>query len=299
MRALVTGAGGMLASDLLPILHRYGIEVLGIDIRNLGQKIVHGDVRDYQAIARLFQQFCPHLVFHLAAETDVDLCEEKPDVAFEVNATGTAHIVRLCKLNYVPLVYVSTASVFDGTKAEGYLEDDRPHPINAYGKSKLEAERCVLQELRKYLIVRAAWMAGGWKLDKKFVAKVVSVARSGQTVYGATDKRGSLTFTFDLSQNLVELVERRMFGLYHMANHGVATRFALAERILSHLNGQAAVDVRPVTSDFFRLKAPRPDSEVLVNGNLMRLGLDRMPAWESSLESYVKGFAYDSDGRGK
>jgi dTDP-4-dehydrorhamnose reductase len=233
----------------------------------------------------------PDLVMHLAAETDVDLCEVQPEYAWETNALGTQNVARACAAAELPLVYISTAGVFDGQKDGAYNELDPAHPINVYGRSKLAGEEFVQSLLQRFFIVRAGWMVGGGVKDHKFVAKVIQQVQAGATtVYAVDDKFGTPTYAPDFARCLTWLMETEHYGLYHMACIGQGTRYDVARVILEALGRSDSVDLVAVGSDFFQAAypAPRPRSEMMHNLMLERLGRNTMRPWEAAVEEYLR-----------
>jgi dTDP-4-dehydrorhamnose reductase len=186
------------------------------------------------------------------------------------------------------MLYISTAAVFYGDKLDPYVEFDHPRPINVYGMSKLFGEIVVQRLLRKYFIVRAGWMIGAWEIDKKFVSKIAKQIMGGKKeINVVNDKLGSPTFARDFAKNLIPLIKTERYGLYHMANLGVASRFEIAVKIVEFMGLQGKVKVNPVSSEAFPLPAPRPRSEMLKNYHLELIGINHMPHWEQSLKEYI------------
>lgn len=286
MRCLVTGANGMLGGALCPLLSEKGHEVLMTDINTSDSKIAFLDVRDIDGIREYVNRTKPDMVFHLAAETDVDKCELEPGHAYSVNAQGTKNVALVCKERDIPMVYISTCGVFDGKKQEPYNETDKPNPISAYTKAKYEGEKAVRELLTKYFIFRAGWMIGGGKKDKKFVAKIVELIKTKNTLTVVNDKRGCPTFTKDFSECILKIIKTGEHGLYHVTNKGVATRYDIARKITEYL-GRNDVVVKPISSELFPLPAPRPDSEAVDNSKLKPLGIDMRP-WEDALREYLE-----------
>lgn len=286
MKALITGANGMLGSDLCPELLKRNFKIIATDIVCPNDEIVYLDVRDQQAVNKAISDFGPDIVFHLAAATDVDKCEAEKEEAYLANAFGTENMVFACLKKDITLVYISTAAVFDGKKKEPYTEFDCPNPLNIYAQSKLEGERIVQRFLKKYFIIRAGWMIGGIDKDKKFVMKIISQTEVKNEILAVTDKIGSPTFTSDLSACLADLVKTERYGLYHMANRGSCSRYDIARLIVKFM-GRDDIAVRPVTSNSFPLRAARPDSEAMFNFKLHLLGMNNIPAWEESLKKYI------------
>jgi len=231
----------------------------------------------------------PDFIFHLAAETDVDLCEKNPEHAYKTNYIGTENIALMCQKYDLPCLYISTAGVFPGDKIEPYNEFDKPHPVNIYGWSKLYGEIVIKQLLKKYFIVRAGWMVGGWEIDKKFVYKIVRQLLDGKKeINVVNDKYGTPTFTVDFAENLLLLLVTKRYGLYHMANKGWATRYDIAKKIVEFMNLNGKVKVNPICSAEFPLPAQRARSEMMHNLHLDLIGLNKMPPWLESLEKYIK-----------
>lgn len=284
MRIVVTGALGMLGSALCRRLIVEGHEVIATDKNSEDVKL---DVVDLDSVASVISQATPDLLFHLAAETDVDLCERQPEHAFMTNMVGTENVCLVCRERDVPLVYVSTAGVFGGEKLEPYVEFDAPNPANVYGRSKLEGERVVQRLLTRYFIFRAGWMVGGWTIDKKFVRKIVDVVRTRGHVRAVNDKYGTPTFTFDFARNVMRVVGTGRYGLFHMANRGACSRYEVAVKVVEYMGLRGKVPVEPVSSAEFPLPAPRARSEILRNYKLELLGLNDMPDWRESLRRYI------------
>lgn len=294
MRVLITGCGGMLGSAVYPAFQRAGHDVVATDlVPRPTPELPMGslDVRDHGAVDAVARDVSPDLILHLAAETDLERCETDRDHAYLTNAIGTQNVALVAADLDVPLVYISTAGVFDGTKSdEPYTEFDAPNPINAYGGSKHEGERLVERLVRRHYIVRAGWMIGGRERDHKFVAKVVDQLDAGsKVIHAVTDKLGTPTYTEDFAGGLLALVETPFYGLYHMTCQGVGSRYDVAREIVEYF-GRTDVDVRPVGSDFFdeTYFAPRPRSEMMRNYVLGLRGLDRMRPWRKALRAYLQ-----------
>jgi len=286
-KALITGANGMLADAFCPLLEKKGYKVYATDIAS-GNGILKLDIRDLAEIRDAFSAGKPDIVFHLAAETDVDKCELNPEHAYSTNAKGTENIAHLCREYDIPMVYVSTGAVFDGEKEGGYTEEDNPgKSVNIYGMSKLEGERIVKSLLEKYYIVRASWMIGGLNKDKKFVWKITQLLKTQKEIPVVIDKWGSPTFTKDFAKGLIDIVETGKHGTYHCVSKGICTRFDIAKKIALYMGKKDTV-LKPVTSDAFPLPAPRPKSEALLNYNLKRLNMDNGRPWEEVLKEYIE-----------
>ena len=277
---LVTGAAGMVGSYVDELSGEFPEPLQLTDIGDL-------DVRDPEAVRTSVATGRFSAVIHLAAETDVDLCEIEPDHAYRTNAIGTHNVALACQAADIPLVYFSSAGVFGGDGSPGpFTEYDEPHPANVYGRTKLAGEEIVDRLLKRYYIIRPGWMMGGRGKDKKFVSKIVGQIRGGsREIKAVIDKVGSPTFARDLVLQMRDLIVSGHYGLYHATDHGVCSRFDVAVRIARAVD--PSVNVHPVSSDEFPLPAPRAASEAMRNLNLELLGLDRMRPWEDALDDYM------------
>jgi len=289
MKILATGAAGMLGSEVCPELKRLGHEVVQTDINQRLPEIQRLDVTSLNEVSTQVEKTQPDFVFHLVAETNVDLCEKRPDHAYRVNTLGTENVALICQRYNIPMLYISTAGVFFGDKQEPYTEFDIPKPVNVYGDSKLQGEFIVKNLLTRYFIIRAGWMVGGWEIDKKFVYKIIKQLKRGQTeLKVVADKFGSPTFTKDFAKNLMNIINTERYGLYHMSNKGACSRYEIAVKIVEFMGLKGIVKINPVNSAEFPLPAPRARSEMMRSYKLHLLGLNNMPTWEKSLREYIK-----------
>jgi dTDP-4-dehydrorhamnose reductase len=270
----------MLGSDFCPLFSQKH-EVVATDINEL-------DVRDPAAVLKWSKDVKPDVIAHLAAATEVDECERNPDLAYATNAIGTRNIALACQQIGATLVYISTHSIFDGTKCEPYTEFDTPNPLSHYSRAKYAGEEYVRSMLNRYYIVRAGWMFGGRTEDKKFVAKIIAAARSKPFLTIVDDKFGSPTYTADMSRGILNLIERGWYGTYHMVNTGgYCNRLEYAQAILDYA-GVRSCELRPVSSAAFPLAAPRPRMEAGRNYNLDLMGSNWMRPWRTALQEYVQ-----------
>ena len=288
MKILLTGASGMLAADVIPVFEKAGhiVEKTDITARLSGTRLL--DITNSNEVFCMITESAPDYVFHFGAETNVDYCQENPEHAYSVNTKGTKNIVEACKKNSLKLVFISTGAVFGGEKDVPYTEKDIPNPATVYGESKLRAEKIIRGRMDNYYIIRAGWMVGGWEIDKKFVYKIVQQIKEGKKeLKVVADKFGTPTFTKDFADNLIKVVGVAPYGLYHMVNKGVCSRYEMALKIVEFM-GVEGIRVIPVDSSEFPLPAPRAKSEMMQNDKLGRLELNYMPRWEVSLKKYIE-----------
>jgi dTDP-4-dehydrorhamnose reductase len=174
-----------------------------------------------------------------------------------------------------------------GEKPAAYTEFDTPDPRSVYSRSKYQGELIVEKLLQRYYIVRAGWMFGGGTEDKKFVAKIINMARQRPEIKIVNDKFGSPTYTVDLSNGIIELIKTSWYGTYHLVNTGSpVSRYEVAEKILEYA-GITSCDLLPVTSTEFPLPAHRPRMEAARNYQIELRGLNWMRPWQSALQEYI------------
>lgn len=267
----------MLGRDLTPVL----------DARHqvIPLNRADADVTNAAALRRAVGAAQPDTVIHLAAFTAVDECERQRETAFQVNGQGTRNVASACRDLGVPLMYISTDYVFDGSKPSPYVESDDPHPINVYGESKLEGERSVMETLDRFWIVRVSWLFG--PMGKNFVRTILDRARVGAALRVVNDQVGAPTYTADLSQKIGEMIERDCPpGVYHITNQGYCSWFEFAREALrqSELGGAA---LAPISSGESARPARRPKNSRLANARLASEGLSLLPAWQDALARYL------------
>ena len=203
------------------------------------------------------------------------------------------HAVSISNELKIPLIYISTAGIFDGKK-DLYNESDLPVPTSIYAKTKYKAEIFVQKNSNKYLICRAGWMMGGGpKKDKKFINKIITQIKNGKDeLFVVNDKSGTPTFTHDFAKNLKLLIENNKWGLYNMVCSGFVSRLDVATELLSLLKLEKKIKLTEVKSDYWKKDyfAPRPDSECLINEKLNKLKMNIMRDWKISLKEYLENY---------
>ncbi len=251
-RILVTGASGMLGSDLVPVLAGAGHDVFARPRSDL-------DITKEKDVALAFREIRPHVVVNCAAFTRVDDCESDPR-ALEVNARGVHRLAEHSLRHAAQLVQISTDFVFDGEKREPYCEEDATNPLSAYGRGKRQGEEAALR-VPSGLVVRSSWLFGpaGWNFIEA-ILKQVEAGRRKLTV--VNDQTGRPTATSDLSEAILALIEAGAVGIYHFANRGEVTWFDFAREILV-LSERGDVEVEPIGSETLGRPARRPPYSVL------------------------------------
>ena len=269
MKILVTGANGMLGQDLCPILEDEGHEVIETDIDTI-------DITNELSVFNVLKEELPDIVIHCAAYTNVDKAEEENELAFKINATGTENIAKVCKKLGITLFYISTDYVYDGTKKDKYLPEDKPNPINVYGESKLAGEKAVAT-CEKHYIIRTSWLYGHH--GKNFVETMLSL-KDEEEIKVVDDQIGCPTWTVELANAIVEIIDEELeYGIYQVCCSGSTSWYNFAKKIfeLSNIN----VNLIPCTTEEFPRIAKRPKNSTMDNEDFCK-------NWEVALKEYLE-----------
>jgi dTDP-4-dehydrorhamnose reductase len=278
VRALITGGGGQLASDLQ--------ELLGDDARSFSHAEL--DIADPAAVDRAFDEVRPDVVFNCAAFHNVDVCETEPDSAWAVNVRA----VRDLADRGAKLVHLSTNYVFDGRREAPYGEDDLPAPRSVYALTKLAGEHAALAYGPGALVVRTSGLYGLHGSASKggnFVQRMTARARDNGPTHPlkmVADQRLQPTFTADLAAALVDAVEREASGVVHLVADDACSWFEFTRAFLELQGIDATVD--PVETTFQPGQPDRPLNGVLARPRADALGLPRLRPWRSQLEDYLR-----------
>ena len=248
------------------------------------------DFRDREAYRREVLDFRPDALFHLGAHTSLEYCEENPEDAYLTNTLAVEDAVHLANELGIPLLYISTAGIFDGAQ-DTYDDWDRPNPLGHYARSKYMGELFVTQNCRQHLVCRAGWMMGGGPAkDKKFIQKLMAQLKAGnRELHVVDDKLGTPTYTIDFARNVELLLREQLWGVYNLVCAGVTSRLEVARYLLEALELTERVTITPVGSIHFAQEffAPRPPSDRLVPQKLRLRGLYRMRDWRECLSEYL------------
>ncbi len=258
-KVLILGAYGMLGHDLQSVF---------MDAHICGHQDL--DITDEQAVHAYICNLKPELVLNAAGYTDVDGCEDEPEIAFVVNGEALEYIATSCQDCGARLVHYSTDYVFDGSQSD-YLESATPNPINVYGVSKLLGEENIQRFMEEYHIIRTSWLFG--KNGKNFVDTIQNLSKEMDVIKVVDDQVGKPTYTVDLAKKTEEMISSEP-GIYHITNEGICSWFEFARAF--------APNVVPCSSDEFPRKAKRPAYSVLVNTKT-----SPMRSWQEALGDYL------------
>lgn len=276
---LITGAGGMLAKDLLARLAADGERTVGLTRGDL-------DITDPEAVYATVAEHQPDVVVNCAAWTAVDDAEGQEAEALRINADGARNLAAACAKTGTRLLQVSTDYVFAGDGTAPYAEDAPTAPRSAYGRTKLAGEQAVLSALPGAgYVVRTAWLYGAG--GGNFVRTMIKLERVKDTLDVVDDQRGQPTWTFDLADRLVRLGHCALTGaapagIYHGTSGGATTWFGLTREIF-RLLGADPERVRPTTSAAYVRPAPRPAYSVLGHDGWAAAGIRPIRDWREAL----------------
>lgn len=288
----IAGAGGMLGEAFYRVFkEEYDIKCTDKDVNEDWLSLL--DFRDFDNYKKDVVDFKPDFLFHLGAYTDLEYCEVNLDDTYLTNTTAVENAVIIANELQIPVLYISTAGIFDGKK-DFYDDWDEPNPLGHYARSKYMGERYVREHAERYIICRAGWMMGGGpKKDKKFINKIIKQLATGtRDLHIVNDKDGTPTFTVDFAKNVKLLFEKEYWGLYNLVCNGETSRKEVAEELVRILGLQDEVTIHEVTSDYFKdtYFAPRPPSERLINKKLDLRDMNKMRDWKVALDEYVNDY---------
>lgn len=294
-KIFIAGCGGMLGEAFYQqFKDSYILKCTDKDVNEKWLSFL--DFRDYEEYTKQVMDFKPDYLFHLGAYTDLEYCEQNADDTYATNTISVENAVYLANKLNIPLLYISTAGIFDGSK-DLYDDWDQPNPLGVYARSKYLGERFVIENANIYLVCRAGWMMGaGPYKDKKFIQKLMHQIKDGKKeLMIVNDKDGTPTYTHDFAKNVKALIENEYWGLYNMVCDGQTSRFEVANELIKILGLQNSIKLTPVSSEYFKniYFAARPISERLVNRKLNLRKLNLMRDWKIALKEYIDNYYSD------
>jgi dTDP-4-dehydrorhamnose reductase len=276
MHVLVFGSNGMLGHALTTVLgKRY--QVTGLD---LPETDITRPIDVWEAIT----SYKPDIVVNSAAYTDVDGCETNVELAFSVNSRGNRNLAQVCAEGDIPLLYISTDYVFEGTSITPYRELDWTNPRSEYGKSKLQGEQHVRELCSKHYIIRTSWLYG--PEGKNFVNTMLGLAKEREEIGVVNDQIGTPTYTMDLAEAVSVIIGEQNYGIYHITNSGSCTWYEFALEIFRQA-GIKGIEVKPITTEEINRLAPRPKNSVLDNLYWKLQGKDPLRPYQEALRAYL------------
>lgn len=251
------------------------------------------DFRDFDAYKKEVEDFDPDYLFHLGAYTDLEWCEENAEETYLTNTICVENAVYIANKMNIPILYVSTAGIFDGKKML-YDDWDQPNPLGVYARSKFMGERYVCENANRFIVCRAGWMMGsGPSKDKKFIQKLMKQLKDGsKELFVVDDKDGTPTYTHDFALTVKELIQKEYWGLYNCVCGGQTSRLEVARELLNVLGKENEIKINVVGSEYFKAEyyADRPASERLWTRKLQLRGVNVMRDWKIALREYITNY---------
>ena len=282
MKVAIIGANGQLGTDLVSAFKGDGATVIGLTHADL-------DITNFDAVSQVLRDQQPDMIVNTAALHQVESCEREPEKAFAVNAVGPRNLARVARELDALLVQVSTDYVFDGLQGTPYTETDLPHPLNAYGITKLAAEHFVRATTDKHFVIRTSGLYGKQPCRGKgglnFVELMLKLGRERGEVRVVDSERVSPTSTEDLARQIVVLSRSKSYGLYHATAEGSCSWFEFAREIFAATDTRVKLQVAGANE--FPAKVPRPSYSVLENQALKARGLNILKPWQEALQEYL------------
>lgn len=277
MKVLVTGVNGQLGYDVVKELKKRGHQAVGVDRKEM-------DLTSTEQIKECIETVNPEAIIHCAAYTAVDKAEDEEELCRRVNTIATKEIAECAKKLDIPMIYISTDYVFDGTKDGEYTEEDTPNPINVYGKTKHEGEVYVQELLEKYYIVRISWVFG--ENGNNFIDTMLRLAKDRDEINVINDQVGSPTYTKDLALLLVDMIETDKYGIYHATNKGYCTWYEFAKEIFRIAD--IDIKVNKINTSEYPTNAIRPMNSRMSKKKLKNMKFITLRSWKSALEEYIR-----------
>ena len=272
---IVIGGKGMLGSDIIDGLGNIGAKVQAADLPEL-------DITDKDQLAEAVKGY--DVIVNCAAYTDVERAEAESKIATAVNGDAVGVLGDIAKKAGAKVVHISTDFVFDGTGEEPWCETDKTNPINAYGASKLEGEKQLLEALPQACIVRVEWTYG--KNGNNFVRKMLELAEKYSTLKVVSDQVGGPTATTEAAKAIIEILDDVPEGIFHFAASGYASRDEMAKFIFEKCGKN--ITVEKCGSDEYKTAAKRPLNSRFNTEKIQRILKSPIRQWDHVLGEYLE-----------
>lgn len=280
MKILVTGVNGQLGYD---VVHR-GLEK-GLNIIGIGKTDL--DITIEKDVQKYIQDLSPDVIIHCAAYTAVDKAEDNRESCWNVNVNGTKYLAAAAKSVNAKFLYISTDYVFDGKGEAPFLESATPNPVGIYGLTKYEGEKQVQNILDKYFVVRISWVFG--INGRNFIKTMLKLAETRNEINVVGDQFGSPTYTYDLAQILLDMIQGEEYGVYHASNENFCSWAELAEEIFKQAN--INMKVNSISTEEYPTRAVRPKNSRMSKQKLLDNSFYLLPPWQDALKRYLTELA--------
>jgi dTDP-4-dehydrorhamnose reductase len=281
MVILVTGASGQLGQSIQFIASNYAdCEFIFASSQDL-------DITNQDRVNNFFDTNKINFCINAAAYTAVDKAESETEKAEAINVVGPKNLAIACKKNNAKLIHISTDFVFDGASNKPYSETDETNPLNIYGKTKLDGEQAVRDNIDEYFIIRTSWVYS--QFGNNFMKTMLRLASERDSLSIVSDQIGSPTNAVDLAKAIMQIVchtERSrsantQYGIYNFSNEGIASWYDFAVEIFKINN--VVIDVNPIPTEAFPTPAKRPKYSLLDKSKIKNTFGIEIKTWQESL----------------
>lgn len=275
---LVTGGKGQLGLSIKSIDNLPGYNFIYKDALDL-------DIADKNGLNTFFDEFKIDWCINCAAYTAVDKAESEVRMATKINDIGAEILAQACNKFHIKLIHVSTDFVFDGKTSKPYKESSHTHPINVYGRTKLDGERKIISNLKTYFILRTSWLYS--EFGSNFLKTMLKLSIDRSEINVIADQVGTPTYAKDLALAIVKIIEldSEHYGVYHYSNQGVASWYDFATAIFDIT--EIPVKVNPIPTEQYPTPALRPSYSVLDKSKIVDTFNIYIPYWRKSLEKAI------------
>lgn len=273
---LITGANGQLGHDFQRIFKDRSLDFIATDYKEL-------DITDIEAVREFVKGKNINLIINCAAYNNVDKAQEEVEMCYKLNAYAPRDLALVAKEIGADYITYSTDFVFDGSKTTPYIEEDIPKPLSVYSEAKAEGEKLVLETYDKSFVIRTSWVFG--IANNNFNKQVINWSKS-RDVLGIVDDQISVpTYSYDLALYSLKLLETKKYGLYHLSNSGIASKYDQAKYVLSAIGWKGILN-RAKSSDFV-LPAKRAEYSKLDSSKIEAVIGEKIPSWESGIDRFL------------
>ena len=277
MKILLTGSNGQLGHDFKKIFNKKNIEYIATDHKEL-------DITNDEDLNRFFQENegITHVI-NCAAYNNVDKAETDKKV-WLLNAEAPKKLAEFSKKIGAIFVTYTTDFVFDGKKNSPYMEDDKTNGVSEYGKSKAQGEKDVLEAYDRSFVIRTSWVFG--IANNNFNKQVINWSKSRNELNIVDDQVSVPTYSMDLAEFSWKLIQTEKFGLYHITNDGIASKYDQAKYVLEKIGWKGTLG-KAKTADF-NLPAKRPAYSKLDSSKVEKLLGEKIPTWQSGIDRFLE-----------
>lgn len=274
---LLTGADGQLGRDFQKLFDKLKLGYIATDYNNL-------DITNQKDVKNFIKNKNIDFIINCAAYNNVDKAEEEPEKCFALNSTAPKAMAIAAKEIGAIFVTYSTDFVFDGLKKRPYTEEDQPNPLCVYSKAKAEGEKSVLEIYEKSFVIRTSWVFGMG--NNNFNKQVINWSKNQDELNIVDDQVSVPTYSKDLAEYSWDLIKSGKYGLYHLSNDGVASKYDQAKYILEKIGWTGKLG-RAKTTDF-NLPAKRAEYSKISSEKAEKIIGREIPNWKNAIDRFLQ-----------